>query len=344
MRRDRAAVLLVTAVHIRLVMKAIAGGRLRVAAMLANARVGCPGFFGFEPVPGRDIPISVVRVRFLEGKCVLGLSPHLSASPRLDFMMRRLIDALPLFTACRGLPNGDTWLNLDDIGIVPGLAFSAAGPDHHLIPDPIYLAERGYGHLARTCLARDPPWIERRPIAFWRGSTTGQCAPGDWRRLGRVRLCEIAATRPDLFDVGFSAVVQQTPEDCAAIRGTGFLRPAIPEADFILYRYPIDIDGNSNSWPGLFGKLLTGSPVVKVASAAGYRQWYYDRLIPWVNFVPVAADMSDLVEKVEWLMANDAEAQRIGAAGRALALSMTVPAELRRARQTIAAALVHGRG
>lgn len=96
-----------------------------------------------------------------------------------------------------------------------------------------------------------------------------------------------------------------------------------PQDRILDYRYQIDVDGNTNSWPGLFLKLLSGSPVLKFESEAGFKQWYYPRLKPWENFVPVASDGSDLVEKLEWLRANPAQAQAIGENGRALALSLT---------------------
>ncbi len=332
-----AASRVVSGAIMRLLMGAMRRGRLGLAALAANAWATSPGFFSFELAPGKPEEISVARLRFSGAKCMIGLNRQLPDSPRLYFMLWRLNWTLPILAGCRGL-EGETWLNLDDVSLRPGLAYSA-GPGHFLIPDPVFMAKRGYRRIGKAYLKSDSPWAERRPVAFWRGSTTGYCAPGAWRSLARVRLCEIAAARPDLFDVGLAGLVQRTPEDCEAIRNSGLMRPPVPETDFILNRYQIDIDGNSNSWPGLFGKLLTGSPVLKIASALGYRQWYYDRLIPWENFVPVAADMSDLVEKAEWLLAHDSEAQRIGAAGRALALSMTVPAELRLARESLAAAL-----
>jgi hypothetical protein len=80
---------------------------------------------------------------------------------------------------------------------------------------------------------------------------------------------------------------------------------------------------------------LTGSAVLKVASRRGFRQWYYDRLVPWHNFVPVATDLSDLVDRHRWLMENDEAARNIGVAGRALALSMAPSSELELARRTV---------
>jgi len=84
---------------------------------------------------------------------------------------------------------------------------------------------------------------------------------------------------------------------------------------------------------------LTGSPLLKVASRHGYRQWYYDRLKPWVHYVPVAADLSDLMARVEWLRANDQQARDIGQAGRDLAISMTLAHERQSLRHVVAAQL-----
>ena len=144
-----------------------------------------------------------------------------------------------------------------------------------------------------------------------------------------------------LMDLGISKISQVANPDNvrAELESVGLFREYVPSPQFNRYRYQIDIDGNTNSWPGLLMKLLTGSPVLKVASPRDYRQWYYNQLVPWHNFVPVAADMSDLADKVQWLIANDDIGQRIGAAGRALGKSLDFAGELRRACPTITAAL-----
>ncbi len=36
-------------------------------------------------------------------------------------------------------------------------------------------------------------------------------------------------------------------------------------------------------------------------------QWFYEELIPWKHFVPVQADLSDLLDKIDW--ANNRENQ-----------------------------------
>lgn len=104
------------------------------------------------------------------------------------------------------------------------------------------------------------------------------------------------------------------------------------------YKYLIAIDGNSSPWSNLFQQLLTGSPVLKIESPRGLVQWFYDELLSWQNYVPVAPDMSDLVDKVKWLNRNDPVAKAIGRRGRELADRLTYAREIARAMPVVSAA------
>ncbi len=50
-----------------------------------------------------------------------------------------------------------------------------------------------------------------------------------------------------------------------------------------------------------------------------YYEHIYSQFKPWVHFVPIKRDFSDLIEQVQWAIQNDAEAQRIATAGLNLA-------------------------
>jgi hypothetical protein len=253
----------------------------------------------------------------------------------------RSFDLLPLFAAYHrgGAPiNGSVMLSLEDGGVVPGLAFCDSRPEYFLIPDAIFIATRGYDQI-RNVFARDNiPWAERSSAIFWRGHDFGPNAC-DWYDLPRVKLCSIAVegAHRHLFDVGISPHRGGFGYD--ETKTSSLVKDTVPVRLFNRYRYHIDIDGRTNSWPGLFQKLLSGSPILKVTSAGGYRQWYYDRLNAWQHYVPVAADMSDLIEKAEWLRSHDEEAQAIGAAGQALARLMTFDTELSGSVETVVAAI-----
>ncbi len=108
----------------------------------------------------------------------------------------------------------------------------------------------------------------------------------------------------------------------------GLMKSRVPWKQLNRYRFHIDIDGHANSYAGLFRKLLSGGLVLKVASPECYRQWYYDSLKPWENYVPVRSDLNDLLETVSYCRKHDRVARRIARNGQRLARSLTYETEL----------------
>lgn len=256
-----------------------------------------------------------------------------------DVILGRWCHMLPLVAAVLDAAPPPGWVsfNLGDEGHRPGLAFCDHRAGATLVPDPVFLMTDGYGEIAARFAARALPLAERRAAVFWRGTTTGP-AGADAATLPRLRLCRLARTLGDAADMGVSSVTAGFRDAGPALAAEGLVRDYVPIHDLDLYRVHVDIDGNSNSWPGLFAKLLSGSPVLKVASERGFRQWYYDRLEPWGHYVPVRADLSDFAVKAALLLAEPTLAARIGAAGRALARSMTVAGEIARTLPAVLAA------
>ena len=241
----------------------------------------------------------------------------------------RWLDTLPLIAAVQAAnPSGSCVLNLGDEGHRPGLAFDGAGSRFTLVPDCFFLKTNAYADLAETYRRRAIPWRERRPILFWRGTTTGREPNLD--ALPRVRMCRMAQSLGELADVGFSAASQQFAGAEPWLRAQGLLRDFVPNWQYDTYQLHIATDGNASPWLSL-AKMHTGSPVLKVESPQGFRQWYYQRLVPWENYVPIRSDLADLNDTVRTLLADPARAQRIGLAGRELARSMSCEAEIARA-------------
>jgi hypothetical protein len=291
-----------------------------------------------------DLPADAVTFQ-VRGNTARFLLGHCLFEPAREGLLQRWADIYPMFDAFMNSSHrvdGKVTINLGDGGRQPGLVFSSNARHHFLIPDALYMDTQGYDSPRRTVQENNVPWRDRLPVALWRGSTTGLVPHSErgWRDLPRIRLCEIARDNPLIIDAGITNVVQiEDPAAADWLRSAALMRQHIPSSCFQKYRYQIDIDGNTNSWPGLFQKLLTGCPILKIASGEGFRQWYYDRLQPWINFIPVAADMSDLIEKITWLLANDEAARGIGEAGRELAESLTYEREIMNAAPVIAAAI-----
>jgi hypothetical protein len=256
----------------------------------------------------------------------------------------------PLLSHYANLPEqeaGTVLINRHDIGLSPGLAYCDNRPEFFLIPDFIFISTHGYTHAREAFRGVPVPWADRRPVAFWRGSTTGIPEnTGDWASLQRAKLCQLAQRQraTGLFDVGFSSVVYFGKQIEDEIRKAGLIRDSVPWQLWNQYKFQIDIDGNTNAWSGLFQRLLTGSPVLKVESSRGLVQWFYDELSPWHNYVPIAPDLSDLIDKIQWLQRNDHIAEQIGRQGFELTEHLSYEGELNRGVQVISAAFRHFSG
>ncbi|KAL7527229.1 hypothetical protein ACHAXR_001857, partial [Thalassiosira sp. AJA248-18] len=80
------------------------------------------------------------------------------------------------------------------------------------------------------------------------------------------------------------------------------------------YKYHIDLGGGGGTtWTGTIEKLAL--PGVLFHHVTPSKDWFHDHLQPWVHYIPVATDLSDLREKYDWAEANPKEAQRIAEAG-----------------------------
>jgi hypothetical protein len=252
------------------------------------------------------------------------------------------------YAAQRQYETGSVLINQFDIGVRPGLAYCDNRPSFFLVPDLIFVSTGGYRYARRLFKEKFLRWDDRKPVAFWRGSTTGpRAGPRDWQSLFRIKLCQIARRYEDsgLIDAGISSVVAFADEAVAAeIKAAGLTKGFVPWQEWGNYKYHIDIDGNSCPYSNLFQRLLTGSPVLKVQSQRGLVQWYYDYLIPWENHVPIAPDMSDLMEKIRWLDRHQSAAVRIGENGRRLAEFLTYEREIERSVPVISAAFQYFRG
>lgn len=215
---------------------------------------------------------------------------------------------------------------------VPSISWETRSDWHdvHLIPDLYYFLAGGYENFDPALM----PWEDRRPSIVWRGSSTGLF----WQTLSvlddlpRYRMCKIAQQLGARADVGLTDVVQAYPEEAERIRERlsreGLLKPFIPMTEMARHRFIMDIDGNSNSW-NFMQKLRLGCCVLRVESQ--WRQWFADRLIAWEHYVPVASDLSDLVERTDWCFANSRECSAIAERGRQFAIAMKFADEMSRA-------------
>ncbi|PFH51623.1 glycosyltransferase family 90 protein [Amanita thiersii Skay4041] len=139
-------------------------------------------------------------------------------------------------------------------------------------------------------------------------------------RVGGAREYRKARINPAIMDVAFAGKPIQCPP--ATCKESSSIYPwreyqSIREAGN--YKYVIDIDGNG--WSGRFKRLLTSNSLVFKSTV--YPEWYIDRIAPWVHYVPIQVDLSDLHDALIFFRgdgngegAHEDMARKIAIAGR----------------------------
>ena len=205
-------------------------------------------------------------------------------------------------------------------------AFSSFNPQTILLPDPHFYLNRGYKSLD-IMAASGPAWHDRTDDIIWRGATTG---------IGHISIDESVADNPVVLqrlrlaylakgsEVDFKFVKMDiNAQHFELMKKEGLTGEFVKQNSWLNRKYAIDVDGMTNTWGNFIIRLKLGCCVLKVDSVLGFRQWYYDRIVPWEHYVPVKADLSDFFEKVEWVKTNQDKAAEIAMNGQAFARTLT---------------------
>jgi hypothetical protein len=160
-----------------------------------------------------------------------------------------------------------------------------------------------------------PAWDERKPMAFWRGGSSGCDRP-----MLRHRVLDLIHDHR-VADVAFTP--GGWPANDALIPPSYFKTSRSDLAEHMQNKYIFIIDGNciasAHQW--VFG---SGSvPIMITHPDNDY--WFKPYLQPMVNYVPIKYDLSDLVETLEWLVTHDDKAKEIADNAQHLATTLFTP-------------------
>jgi len=142
-----------------------------------------------------------------------------------------------------------------------------------------------------------PSWNERKAIAFWRGS----CSGGGYDSI-RCKVVE--------------KLLDHNNSDVKLTRGWWSPERGIPEyllsdsvdyTEMLKYKIFMIIDGNGISSSHMWGFASGGVPFI----ISNNKCWFIEFLTPFVNYIPIQYDLSDLKEKIDWVVNNDSEAEKI---------------------------------
>ncbi|EJT99491.1 hypothetical protein DACRYDRAFT_69191 [Dacryopinax primogenitus] len=204
----------------------------------------------------------------------------------------------------------------------------------------------------------DVEWEEKLDERLlWRGSTTGVLFSPEhrWAASQRIRFMEMVGVHDNflnysvllpnpedtpvgipeprfqswmnalLTDAAFvRGPVQCTPSECDALWQLYEFRSYMPHTQQYKYKYLFDVDGNGRSVR--FERLMRSRSLVLKASI--FPEWYSNRIQPWVHYVPVQLDLSDLYDILTFFRgdvgrggegAHDELARKIAYSGKAWA-------------------------
>jgi hypothetical protein len=168
-------------------------------------------------------------------------------------------------------------------------------------------------------------WEEKRKnIAVFRGGPTG-CGYTAETNM-RIKLGSMSGS--PLLDVRITKPAGAKNIDTKSIRfdpkyGLGMMNTRMNFENQFLnmaqqsnYKYIIHVDGNVNAYR-LLTTMATGSLVLRVMSQ--YTSWAEHLMKHKVHYIPVRADLSDLLDVVKWCRKNDDKCKEIARNGMVLA-------------------------
>ena len=154
-------------------------------------------------------------------------------------------------------------------------------------------------------------WNDKKNKCIWRGATSGGTYTlSNFKDYPRTKLVELSLKYPDLIDAKFNYIIQYDKLDTKLkIIELGYLGDTMSVQDQLKYKYQIYLAGNPGWSMRLYWQLFSESLIFKVED--DYINFFSHCLKPWVHFIPIKRDLSDLIEKLNWAIENDQKAYEI---------------------------------
>ena len=215
---------------------------------------------------------------------------------------------------------------LKKLNKIPSFMFAIDLKDEYeserlLILDPLMLMSKHRKVLSQIKETnKQTSWESKIDKLYWRGSSTGsaslQYKLENISKLPRLVLTFMSKLYPDKIDAKFTYL----REDAFAEDEKGRLEKIIDilgmsesdkvkEIDHLKYKYLASIDGNTATGTRIPWIMLSNSVLVKQDS--NKIEWFYPAMKPYVHYVPIKEDLTDIFAQIEWMRANDEQVKQI---------------------------------
>ncbi len=166
----------------------------------------------------------------------------------------------------------------------------------------------------------DRPWSEKKSRLVWRGATTGRftTSSGLYELNSRFYVPDVIGRleSTDIIDMGYSEIIQikanSTDRPMEDIEAS--IRDKSTMSEQLENKYILSLEGNDVA-SGMKWALYSRSTVIMPRPRC--ESWLCESFLkPFVHYVPVEHDLSNLYDVVEWCRNNDAECRDIANNGR----------------------------
>lgn len=155
-------------------------------------------------------------------------------------------------------------------------------------------------------------WDKKINKAVFRGSATG-CGINTDDNV-RIKASELSAKYPEYLDAGittFNRKIKKNLNEPLKVINFGQTKT---KANFMTlkdkaqFKYILNLDGHVSAFR--LGHELSLFSVVLIPKSK-YYLWFSHLLEPYVHFVPIKQDLSDLIEQIKWCIEHDSECKKI---------------------------------
>lgn len=159
-------------------------------------------------------------------------------------------------------------------------------------------------------------WSQKQSIAVFRGASTGAgVSPETNQRLHALSISDRDYPHLHRLDVGITKWNLRPRKYQGAQFLETIVRERYPKANQLTlqqqssrYKYILNLEGHVAAYR-LSYELSCGSVILLAASS--WKMWYSYLLEPFVHYVPVRNDLSDLLKMIDWCRRNDDECRAI---------------------------------
>ena len=160
------------------------------------------------------------------------------------------------------------------------------------------------------------PWNTKKNIAVFRGGSTGCGVTIETNPRLKISYLGSIQQNKQYIDAGITSwnlrprktmnsnYLQTIEKNKMPFKLVDFLSPEQQSQ----YKYIINIDGHVSAFR-ISLELNMGSTLLLVDSP--WKMWFSKFLIPYVHYVPVNADLSNLIDQVKWCQTHDNECETI---------------------------------